>query len=86
MTTALVDAPNIGPRLAEALAQVGLFDLETLTARGAVPVWEQLCAAGLFDCTHSLLAPEGAIQGVRWPNLEPTVRAALRAYARGRPR
>lgn len=86
MTPALVDAPNIGLRLADALAEIGVSDLQTLTARGAVPVWEELRSAGLFDCVHSLLALEGAIHNVRWNNLDPTVRAALRDHAKGMPR
>lgn len=81
MTTPLRTAPNIGPRLAAALAQVGVPDLETLTDRGAVPVWEQLRAAGLFDCEHSLLALEGALRGVRWSQLDPELRATLCAHA-----
>ncbi len=69
--------------LRHALAQVGVHDLETLAVRGAVPVWEQLRAAGLFDCAHSLLALEGAIRGVRCAELDVGVRAARRAHAEG---
>lgn len=86
MTTPLHTAPNIGPRLGAALAQVGVPDLETLTGRGAVLVWEQLRAAGLFDCAHSLLALEGAVRGLRWSHLDPELRATLCAHAHSSPR
>lgn len=81
-----MDAPNIGPKLSTALVLIGVLDVETLTARGAIPVWEEFRAAGLFDCTHSLLALEGAIRGMRTGELDPTVREALRRHVRGGPR
>ncbi len=80
MTTPLISTPNIGPKLRDALAQVEVHDLETLLDRGVVVVWGQLRAAGLFDCVHSLLALEGAVRGVRWTDLDPEVRAGLRAH------
>lgn len=80
--TSLDDAPNIGPKLRAGLHQVGVDDFETLTARGAVSVWDDLRAAGLYDCINSLSALEGAIQGVRWTSLDAATKATLNAHVR----
>ncbi|WP_050347240.1 TfoX/Sxy family DNA transformation protein [Arsenicicoccus sp. oral taxon 190] len=73
--------PNIGPKLAAALRQVGVPDAETLRARGAEAVWRELRSAGLFDSAMSLQALEGAVQGMRWHDLDRTLRARLVALA-----
>lgn len=80
--SSLDEALNIGPKLRRALHQVGVDDLDTLTARGAISVWEDLRAAGLYDCINSLSALEGAIQGVRWRSLDAVTAATLRARVR----
>ncbi len=80
----LVALPNIGPRLADGLAQVGVRAPEDLMELGAVEVWERLRGAGLYDCVSSLLALEGAIRGVRWHDLPADVRAELTDHVRTR--
>ncbi|WP_409484245.1 TfoX/Sxy family DNA transformation protein [Arsenicicoccus dermatophilus] len=81
-TSQRVDAlPNIGPKLADALRQVGVPDAETLRSRGSIPVWRQMRARGLFECAMSLQALEGAVQGMRWHDLDRELRAALVALA-----
>jgi len=75
--------PNIGPRLAGELRLVGITDSEDLTTVGADGAWTRLRAAGLRDCAQSLLALHGAVRGVRWHQLPPREREALRGRAEG---
>ncbi|MFC6356927.1 TfoX/Sxy family DNA transformation protein [Luethyella okanaganae] len=84
MTCALAEVVNIGPRLAAGLRGIGIDDLEELRREGAMPVWERLRRVDSFDCVHSLLALEGAIQGVRWHLLPVERRTELADFARRR--
>lgn len=81
MIDRLESVVNIGPKLAAGLRAVGITDLEQLRAEGAVSSWERLRRTDEFDCVHSLLALEGAIQGIRWHHLPPELRADLTAHA-----
>jgi TfoX C-terminal domain len=63
--------PNIGPKLAADLRQVGVPDEETLRRVGAEETARRLEEAGLRDCTHSRRALEGALAGVRWTTGRP---------------
>lgn len=73
--------PNIGPKLAAALHEVGVHDAATLRERGSEAVWREMRAAGLFDGAMSLQALEGAAQGMRWHDLDKGLRARLVAIA-----
>jgi DNA transformation protein and related proteins len=68
---ALEDLPNIGPKLAADLRQVGVPDAEALRSVGAAEAAQRLEDAGLRDCTHSRRALEGALAGVRWTTNRP---------------
>jgi DNA transformation protein len=83
MTERLETIVNIGPKLAAGLRAVGITDLDQLRAEGAVSAWERLREADEFDCASSLLALEGAIQGIRWHHLPAERRADLTAYVHG---
>lgn len=82
MTERLESVVNIGPKLAAGLRNVGVNDLGQLCDEGAVAVWERLRRADEFDCVHSLLALEGAVQGIRWHDLPADLRSDLAAYVR----
>lgn len=69
--------PQIGRRLAAALERIGVCDLGTLRASGALATWERLRAQGLADDAPSLLDLEAAIEGVRWHRLPAEVRKRL---------
>jgi DNA transformation protein len=79
--------PNIGPELATQLRHVGITTAEDLVHTGAVKAWQRLVNAGLRDCVHSLLALEGAIEGVRWHQISLERREELKqqavAYSQG---
>jgi DNA transformation protein and related proteins len=67
----LESLPNIGPKLAADLRQIGVPDEETLRRVGAEEASRRLEEAGLRDCTHSRRALEGALAGVRWTTGRP---------------
>jgi hypothetical protein len=65
--TALEDATNIGPVLAEELRAAGFATLEDLRAAGYVAATRRLRSVNPSrDCANSALAIAGAIAGVRW--------------------
>lgn len=76
----LATAPNIGPKLAAGLREVGIGSMDELRAVGAVDAWDRLRGADLFDCVNSMLALEGAIEGVRWHHLPAEQRQALTTH------
>jgi len=82
--TAFEQVVNIGPVLAGDLRAIGIPDLEALRAVGAFEAGRRLEAAGREDCTHSYLALEGALAGVRWMELPPERRSELASRWRGR--
>jgi hypothetical protein len=75
--------PNIGPELAAQLQKIGISTSEELLRIGAVAAWQRLVRAGLRDCMNSLLALEGAIEGVRWQELPIERREELKLMAVG---
>lgn len=75
--------PNVGPELATQLKKVGITTGEELLRAGAIGAWQRLVRAGLRDCMNSLLALEGAIEGVRWQELPFERKQELRQMAVG---
>lgn len=75
--------PNIGPELAAQLQKVGINTSEELLRTGAMAAWQRLVRAGFRDCMNSLLALEGAIEGVRWQELPIERREELKLMAVG---
>jgi hypothetical protein len=75
--------PNIGPELAAQLQKIGINTSEELLRVGAVAAWQRLVRAGLRDCMNSLLALEGAIEGVRWQELPIERKEELKLMAVG---
>jgi len=79
----LTTLPEIGPKVAGWLEAVGITDADQLRACGAEEAFLRIRAE--LDpgaCFHLLLALEAAIQGVRTPALNPTVRQDLRDWFR----
>lgn len=79
------DLPNIGPKLAAELQQAGIDSPETLRALGAREAFLRLRAKDPTACLHRLYALEGAVEGVRKPDLAPDTKQALRDFFRGLP-
>jgi DNA transformation protein and related proteins len=75
--------PNIGPELAAQLQKIGINTSEELLRVGAMAAWQRLVRAGLRDCLNSLLALEGAIEGVRWQELPIERKEELKLMAVG---
>lgn len=77
----LTDLPNISVALGEALSRAGLQSPEALRLAGAEAAWNLLQIAGFRSCMQSLLALEGAIQGINWQALPAARRFELVRFA-----
>ncbi len=64
MSAPVESLPNIGPELSLELRKVGISTADELLELGAIDAWQRLVRAGLRDCMHSLLALEGAVEGI----------------------
>ncbi|QDR81088.1 TfoX/Sxy family protein [Sporomusa termitida] len=82
----LTELPNIGPVLAERLKNAGIFDLTGLRAVGSKAALMLIRGTGQDTCLSMLYALEGAVQGVRWHNLDKAVKAELKEYYTARER
>jgi len=60
---------NIGKSLAEKLNQAGIKTPEQLFKMGSEDAFKKLLAIDNTTCINSLYALEGAIQSIRWHNL-----------------
>lgn len=82
----LTKLPNIGPELARLLNEVEIWDSEELKELGAEMAFLRLKVRAPDACFHKLTALEGAVQGVRKPQLTPERKAELRAFFDGLPK
>lgn len=73
----LSDLLNLSFALAENLRRVGIRTPGELAAAGAEAAWQSLHQGGYVDGAQSLLALEGALQGVPWRELAPERRHEL---------
>jgi len=83
MSKPIESLPNIGPELAAQLQKIGISTAEDLLRIGAVAAWQRLVRVGLRDCMNSLLALEGAIEGVRWQEVPVERKEELKMMAVG---
>jgi hypothetical protein len=75
-------ATNIGPVLAGELTRAGITTLETLREVGYQEAARLIQTVNPDrDCTNSMLALAGAIEGVRWMTLPAETRARITAEA-----
>ena len=72
--------PNIGKAVEAQLIQVGIETPEDLRQVGAKAAWLKIQEIDPCACIHSLLALEGAIQGVKKTDLPDAVKADLKAF------
>ena len=71
-------AVNIGPVLSDRLRTAGVETLEQLKQQGALAVWRLIAdQTPEEECTHTLLALEGAIRSTRWTALDQSDRDRL---------
>lgn len=82
----LSQMPNIGPEIQRQLAEAGITTPEQLRAVGSKEAWLRILARDPSACINRLCGLEGAIQNVRWHQLDDETKADLKAfYARHKP-
>ena len=80
METQLTKMPNIGKVLAEKLVEVGIDTPEKLKAIGSEDAFIRLKTVDSGVCLNMLCALEGAIQGIRWHDLDEVRKLELKAF------
>ena len=76
----LTTLPNIGKVLADKLRLVEIDTVEKLQSIGSENTFIRLKTIDNDVCFNTLCALEGAIQGIRWHNLEKYKKAELRMF------
>jgi len=74
----LKSLPNIGSALAQLLNDAGIITPLQLYETGAIEAFIRIRAIEPEACFCKLCALEGAIEGIRWHNLEPEKKAELK--------
>lgn len=77
----ITDLPNISIALGEELKKAGIRCPTDLVRSGAEAAWSRIRAIGRHDNIQTLLALEGAVQGVDWRSLPHDRRASLVHFA-----
>lgn len=78
----LAELPNIGIALSEKLMQAGILTPAELIAIGSKKAWQRLKRYDAEVCINTLMALEGAIQGVRWHHLSEDSKRELKQFYR----
>ena len=82
MKPQLTKMPNIGKVLANRLIEVGIDTPERLKVIGSENAFIRLKTVDSGACLSMLCALEGAIQGIRWHNLDKVRKSELKAFLR----
>ena len=72
--------PNIAKKLEAQLADVGITTKEQLKEIGSRDAWLRILEHDSSACIMRLSALEGAIQGVRWYNLDEITKKSLKEF------
>jgi len=80
--TQLTKLPNIGKVLADKLKQVGIENEQDLKEVGSENAIIKLATIDNTVCINMLYALEGAIQGIRWHNLDADTKQSLKEFFR----
>lgn len=72
--------PNIGKELERQLRDVGITTIEELKSVGSKEAWRRILTNDSSACIMRLSALEGAIQGVRWHNLDAGTKSDLKSF------
>lgn len=78
----LSELPNIGEIMEKRLANVGIYDVETLVEMGSKGAFIKLRILEGDTCFCSLCGLEGAIQGIRWHHLNSETKEDLKNFFR----
>ncbi len=81
-TSELTKLPNIGETLAEKLALIGINSKEELQSAGTENTFIRLKAIDSEACLSMLCAIDGAIQGIRWHQLNASRKVELKEFLR----
>ena len=76
----LTSLPNIGKIMAERLNEAGIHTVEELFQLGSKAAFMKLVEADPEVCISILYSLEGAIQGIRWHDLDRERRQELKEY------
>ncbi|MEG6613022.1 TfoX/Sxy family protein [Pseudoclostridium thermosuccinogenes] len=76
----LSELPNIGKTLEKRLVKAGIKDAEDLKQIGSKEAFIKLRLLEGDTCFNSLCALEGAIQGIRWHNLDCETKEELKRF------
>ena len=76
----LTNLPNIGKVLADKLKVVGIDTVDKLQSIGSENAFIKLKTIDNEACLNSLCALEGAIQGIRWHNLDKFKKDELKIF------
>jgi len=80
MIADLADLPNIGPKTAALLKEVGIDNVEALRSAGAVGAYRRLKFRFPRQVSlNALWALHGALAGVPWRSLDPDEKRRLKA-------
>ena len=80
MKTQLSEMPNIGKVLSERLIAVGINTPEELKSTGSENAFIRLRTVDSEACLSMLCALEGAIQGIRWHDLDNARKTELKEF------
>ncbi len=72
--------PNIGKELERQLNQAGIFSVYDLTEVGSREAWLRIKGFDASACYNRLCALEGAIQNIRWHNLDDEIKQELKTF------
>jgi DNA transformation protein len=72
--------PNIGNVLSRKLSEVGISGIDDLRAAGSRKVFLRLVEADPTVCLNTLYALEGAVQNIRWHQLDNQSKADLKVF------
>jgi len=76
----LSNLPNIAKMLEAQLAGVGVTTVAELKRIGSREAWLRILAIDPSACIMRLSALEGAIQGIRWHNLDAETKQSLKEF------
>jgi len=76
----LISLPNIGKIMAERLSEAGVNSVEELLALGSKQTFMKMVEADNEMCISMLFSLEGAIQGIRWHDLDRQKREELKKF------
>ena len=80
METQLSQMPNIGKVLADRLSEVGIDPPKKLKLIGSESAFIRLKTVDSGACLSMLCALEGAIQGIRWHDLDIVRKTELKTF------